>query len=105
MLHSRGLNQKWLPSRGSPMLHSRGLNQKWPTKWADWLHHPCRLGGPQCFTAGDKIKSGPQVGGLATPPIPSCGSPVLWSMGQTEKRPTSGRIGTPAIKGVPNVSQ
>ena len=54
-------------------------------KWADWLHNPYRLGGPQCwptnghighitlaargpqrFTTGNKISSGPQMGGLAT---------------------------------------
>ena len=33
-------------------------------KWADWLHNPYRLGGPQRFRAGDKISSGPQVGAL-----------------------------------------
>ena len=64
------------------MLHSRGPNQKWPTKWADWLHHPCRLGGPQCFIARDKTKSVPQVG-----------------RGQNQKWPTNGPMGyiTPAV--------
>ena len=28
-------------------------------KWANWLHDPCRLGGPQRFKAGDKITSAP----------------------------------------------
>ena len=27
-------------------------------------HNPCRLGGPQCFRAGDKIRSGPQMATL-----------------------------------------
>ena len=27
---------------------------------------PCRLGGPHRFTAGGRIKSGPQVGKVAT---------------------------------------
>ena len=82
-----------LLSRGSPMLQSGGQNQKWSKsgrigyitcavwgiadaskegtksevahKWADWLHDPCHLGGPQCFKAGKKIRV-PQVGGLAT---------------------------------------
>ena len=31
-------------------------------KWAGWIYNPCRLGGPRCFTVGDKIRSGPQVG-------------------------------------------
>ena len=65
---------------GSPPLQSGEINHKWPTsglggyitpaawgvptaseqgdksevahKWARWLHHPCRLGDPQPFTAG-----------------------------------------------------
>ena len=28
-------------------------------KWADWLHHPCHMGGPHRFRAGDTIRSGP----------------------------------------------
>ena len=45
-------------------------------KWADWLHNPCRLEGPQRFRAG----------------------------GQSQQWPTSGRIGyiTPVVYGVPN---
>ena len=35
-------------------------------KWARWLHNPCRLGGPHRVRAGDKIRSGPQVGKVAT---------------------------------------
>ena len=46
-----GLATSPLPSRGSPTLHGGGQNQKWHNKWAVWLHHPCRLGGPQRFTA------------------------------------------------------
>ena len=34
-----------------------------------WPLHPCRLGGPQRFNAGDKIEKGPQMGGLATSPL------------------------------------
>ena len=79
---------------GSPPLPSGGQNQKWPTsgqggyitptawgvatasgrgaesevahKWARWLHNPCRLGGPHRFRAGGRIRSGPQVGKVAT---------------------------------------
>ena len=78
-----------LPPRRSPTLHSMGPNQKRPTsgpcgdmapivwavlnackrgtksevakKGAASLHNPCRLGGPQCFIAGDKISSGAQM--------------------------------------------
>ena len=73
-----------LPSAGSPTLPSRGQNQKWPM-W--WLHHPCHLGGRECFKAGDKIRSRPQVGRLATSPLPSVGSPTLPSRGQNQKWP------------------
>ena len=100
-----------LPSRGSPPLHSGGGNQKWPTcgqsghvtpavsgiptaaqrggesevahKWAKWLCHPCRLGDPHRYKAGGGggIRSGPQVGKVATSPLPSRGSPPLHSGG------------------------
>ena len=99
-----------LPSRGSPPLQSGGGNQKWPTcgqsgyvtpavsgiptaaergwksqvahLWAKWLRHPCRLGDPHCCRAGVEIKSGPQVGKVATSPLPSRGSPPLQSGGE-----------------------
>ena len=94
-----------LPPRGSPPIQSGGQNQKWHTsgqggyitlaasgiptalergaksevahKWARWLHHPCRLGDPHRFMAGGKIRSGPQVGNVATSPLPPGGSPPL----------------------------
>ena len=120
-----------LPSRGSPPLHSGGQNQKWlgcgqsryitpaisgiPTAsergarsevahlWAKWLRHPCRLRDPLRFRAGGKIKSGPQVGKVATSPLPSRGSPPLQSGGQNQKWPNYRQSGyfTPAVSGVP----
>ena len=82
----------------SPLLPTRGQNQKGPTlgrtsyitpavwrvtnkgkklkmaqTWADWLHHPCRLGGHQQI--GNNRK-GPHVGMLATSPLPYGGSPT-----------------------------
>ena len=120
-----------LPYRGSPPLQSGGQNQKWPTsgqigyltpavsgsptavergaesevahKWANWLPHPCRIGEPHRCRAGGKIRSGPQVGKLATSPLPYRGSPPLQSGGQNQKWPTSGRNGylTPAVSGIP----
>ena len=51
---------------GVPNPSQRGIISTMDHKRADWLHNPCHLGGPQCFTAGDNIKDGPQVGGLAT---------------------------------------
>ena len=121
-----------LPSRGSPALQSEGGNQKWPTcgqsgyvtpavsgiptaseqgaksevahLWAKWLCHPCRLGDPHRFRAGGKIKSGPQVGKVATSPLPSRGSPPLQSGGGNQKWPTSGQSGyvTPCRLGDPH---
>ena len=124
-----------LPYRGSPSLHSGGQNQKWPTsgqsgyltpavsgiptasergaksevahKWAKWLPHPCRIGDPHRFRAGGKIRSGPQVGKMATSPLPYRGSPPLQSGGQNQKWPTSGQNGylTPAVSGIPTASE
>ena len=110
-----------LPSQGSPLLQSGGggsevahLWAKWlrhpcrlgdlhrfrageksevAHKWAKWLRHPCRLGDCHRFRAGGKIRSGPQVGKVATSPLPSRGSPPLQSGGQNQKWPTSGQSG------------
>ena len=98
-----------LPSQGSQPLQSGGGNQKWPTcgpigyvtlavsgiptaskrggesevahLWAKWLRHPCRLGDLHRFRAGGEIRSGPLVGKVATSPLPSRGSPPLYSGG------------------------
>ena len=124
-----------LPYRGSPPLQSGGQNEKWPTsgqngyltpavlgiptasergaksemahKWAKWLPHPCRIGDPHRFRAGGKIRSGPQVGKMATSPLPYRGSPPLQSGGQNQKWPTSGQNGylTPAVSGIPTASE
>ena len=124
-----------LPYRGSPPLQSGGQNQKWPTsgqngyltpavlgiptasgrgaksevaqKWARWLPHPCRIGDPDRFRAGGKITTGPQVGKMATSPLPYWGSPPLQSEGQNQKWPTSGQSGylTPAVLGIPTASE
>ena len=124
-----------LPYRGAPPLQSGGQNQKWPTsgqsgyltpaisgiptasergaksegahKWANWLPHPCRIGEPHRFRAGGKIRSGPQVGKLATSPLPYRGAPPLQSGAQNQKWPTSGQIGylTPAVSGIPTAAE
>ena len=116
-----------LPSRGSPPLQSGGQNQKWPTsgqsgyltpavsgiptasergaesevahKWAKWLPHPCRIGDPHRFRAGGKIRSGPQVGKVATSPLPSRGSPPLQSGGGggIKSGPQVGKVATPPL--------
>ena len=55
-----------LPLGGSPPLQRGGAESEVAYKWAKWLHNPCRLGGPHRFRAGGRIKSGPQVGKVAT---------------------------------------
>ena len=81
------------PYRGSPPLQSGGAKSEVAHKWAKWLPHPCRIGDPHRFTAGGKIRSGPQVGKVATSPLPYRGSPPLQSGGQNQKWPTSGQSG------------
>ena len=89
-----GLDTKHMLYRGSARVQSSRQRERWPTsgwmgyttygiwmvpnasqhwtksemahKWADWLHNPCRLRGPQHCTEGAKINSGSQNGGLAT---------------------------------------
>ena len=124
-----------VPSRGSPPLQSGGGNQKWPASgqrgyatlagsgmptaaergaksqvahmWAKWVRHPCRLGDPHRFRAGEEIRSGPQVGKVAMPPLPARGCPPLPSGGQNQKWPTCGQSGyvTPAVSGIPTAAQ
>ena len=60
---------RWLnnPFRlGVPTASERGAESEVAHKWVRWLHNPCRLGGRRRFRAGDNIRSGPQVGGVAT---------------------------------------
>ena len=135
-----------LRSWGSP---NKGTKSKVAHKWAEVLHHACVLGGPQtrgqsprsptsgqnCYVTpaflgvrkrGDKVKGGPQVGGSATSPLRSRGSPNKGTMskvahkraevlhhpcvlggpqtrGQSQRWPTSGQncYITPALLGVP----
>ena len=70
-----------------------GRNQKWPTYGQSGYVTPCRLGDPHRFRAGGKIRSGPQVGKVATSPLPSRGSPPLQSGGENQKWPTCGQSG------------
>ena len=125
-----------LPYRGSPPLQSGGAKSEVAHKWAKWLPHPCRIGDPHRFRAGGqnqkwptsgqngyltpavsgiptaserggKIRSGPEVGKMATSPLPYRGSPPLQSGGQNQKWPTSGQNGylTPAVSGIPTASE
>ena len=96
-----------LPYRGSPPLQSGRIKSEVGHKWAKWLPLPCRIGDPHRFKAGGKIRSGPQVGKVATSPLPYRGSPPLQSGGYNQKWPTSGQIGylTPAVSGIPTASE
>ena len=96
-----------LPYRGSPPLQSGGQNQKWPTSGQIGYLTPCRIGEPHRFKAGGKIRSGPQVGEVATSPLPYRGSLPLQSGGQNQKWPTSGHTGylTPAVSGIPTAAE
>ena len=51
---------------GVPSASERGTKSEVAHKWARWLHNPYRLGDPLHFRAGDIIRSGPQVGKVAT---------------------------------------
>ena len=124
-----------LPPWGSPPLQSGGQNQKWPTCGQGgyvtpaasgipaaldrgaksevahlrtrWLRNACPLGAPLHFRAGDKIRSGPHVGKVATSPLPPWGSPPLQSGGQNQKWPNCGQPSyvTPAASGIPTASE
>ena len=51
---------------GLPHGSERGAKSEVAHKWASRLHNLCRLGVPQRFTAGHKIRNAPQVGRVAT---------------------------------------
>ena len=75
-LQSKGQNHRWpisgqdgyiMPTAwGMPNASQRGAKAQGANKWARWLHSPRCLGGPHCFRAGGRIRSGPQVGKVAT---------------------------------------
>ena len=92
---------------GIPTAAERGAKSEVAHEWANWLPHPCRIGDPDRFTAGGKIRSGPQVGEMATSPLRYRGTPPLQSGGQKQKWPTSGQIGylTPAVSGIPTAAE
>ena len=92
---------------GIPTASERGAKSEVAHKWAKWLPHPCRIGDPHRCRAGGKIRSGPQVGKVATSPLPYRGSPPLQRGGQKRKWPTSGQNGylTPAVSGIPTASE
>ena len=51
---------------GGPTASEPRAESEVASKWARWLHNPCCLGGPHRFRAKGRIRSGPQVGKVAT---------------------------------------
>ena len=90
-----------LPFSGISTAAKREAKSEVARKSAKWLCHPCRLGDPQRFKAGGKIRNGPLVGKVATSPLQSRGSPPLQSGQQNQKWPTFMQSGyvTPAVLG------
>ena len=101
---------RWLhnPCRlGVPTASHRGAKSEVAHKWASRVHNPRRLGGPHRFKSGGRFRGGPQVGEVATKPLPPGGSPLFHIEGQKHRWPTSGQGGyiTPAARGVPTASK
>ena len=51
---------------GIPTASERGAKSEVAHLWARWLHNPCCLGDPHPLRKGGRIRSGPQVGKVAT---------------------------------------
>ena len=79
---------------GVPNASHRGTKSESTHNWAHWRRNRCRVEGPQRFTKGNRIRSGPQVGGLATSLVQSSGSPTLQRGGGIPKWPTIGEVAT-----------
>ena len=98
-LQSGVLNQRWATSGqrgdvtptagGIPTVSQRGAESEVAHQWARWLNNPCRLVGPQRFRAGGRIRDGPQVGKVASLPLPPGGSPPFHIGGHNQRWPTS----------------
>ena len=101
---------KWLdnPYRlGLPTDSEQWTKSKVPHSWGGWLHNPCCAEGQQHFKEEDQVRFGPQVGPVATQPLPIGGSPPLHSEEQSHKQPTCGPGGyiAPATCKIPNASK
>ena len=92
---------------GDPLRYRAGDKFSGGRLLARWLHHPCRLGDPLRFKSGDKIRSCRIVGKMATSPLPPRGSPPLQSGGQNQSWPTCGQDGyvNPAASGIPTTTE
>ena len=61
---------------GSPPLQSGGQNHRWPTSGQGGYITPAARGVPHHFRVGGTITGGPQVGKVATSPLPPEGVPT-----------------------------
>ena len=60
-----------------------------------WLHNPCRLGGPQPFRVGGRLRSDHKVSWVATIPLPSEGPHCFRAGGgKMGSGPQVGRVAT-----------
>ena len=92
---------------GIPTAAERGGGSEVAHLWAKWLRNPCRLEDPHRFTAGERIRSGPFVGQVATAALPSWGSPPLQRGVGNRKWPTCGQGGyvNPAVSRIPTAAE
>ena len=114
-----GQNPKWptsgqggyitLAARGGPhRFRAGGQHQNWPTSGQGGYITPAASGVPTALERGDRIRSGPQVGKVATSALPPGGGGGRFRAGgQNQKWPTSGQGGyiTPAALGFPTASE
>ena len=56
----------WVKLKANVFANWGNQQSKVAHKWAGWLHNTCHLGGPHRFRTGGRIRSGPQVGPVAT---------------------------------------
>ena len=102
---------KWLrhPCRlGDPHRFRAGEKSEVAQLWAKWLCHPYRLGDPhRCRAGGGGMRSGPQVGKVATSPLPSQGIATAAERGRNQKWPTYGHkwLRHPAVSGSPPLAE
>ena len=71
---------------------SRGTKSALAHKWADWLHNPCHLEGPQRFGRGEKLPAHMWADGFHNPYLE--GGHKRFRVGaHNHKGPTNGWIG------------
>ena len=92
---------------GLPKVKEGKIRNGGAQKWAERLHHPCSLGDPQSEGGQKQNWWGPQVGGKATSPLHSQGSPKSRRTKSELVGPTSGRkcYITSAFLGLPKVKE